>query len=1085
MGKYKLPDEYIELKNSSEIEAYLGDAKRVFFDFETPGLKWWVDGFRPASLGLWVEGQSFPAAINLLNMGDGELISITSILLGRKLYAFNMGFDGGVLLALNNSLPRKRRHKIKDVLMAMSGCSLVLFRHCANEGKQSHALEVAQQNLLGWHDSQKDILAKALADKGLKKADMYKLLEFDDTRDEFLYYNAVDAMSAGYVWLHLCSEIERLGIEGMVKFHEEEFACLVRDVVWSVWEGINLSKKEMKDVLVGEFSKMCEAQRQLRTHPLIKDKLEAWEKERLLQNATLIVENKLKVYSAPSIIADAIASYGKEDLEEVVEEEAPEDGTKVRSGWGKPVSNEEGKIFLPFQQAYVKIGKKYRGFNFASPDDLKVMLYEWLGSAEPATDEFGKPGFNITFQGRTVFVPPTEGGGIPTGADIYPIFKDVGKLLEKAAEHETMFGFAKSYLAASMDDGLIRPQVKVHGAHTGRGTGGGEGKNKKKNTSVNPQQLPKTHEEFMRCFKAPKGEIFVSRDFCLHPKTELLTKRGWVPCLEIEPADEVWQVNKETLKGSWATPQRVVKRSYSGNMHTFGQFRRGSLSVTDNHTMLWVGQQTHSSPSVHGKREVRLSQDGIGIQTTMALATKGSDLTSSYSRHEIWMACMLQADAHHISGDRYSVEVSIPRKRELIKELLGKGGNVHAPRAENRLETEQWSTRFSSELLNGKKFNLSGLGGNQVDAFVEALQFWDASSSLDNTGRFIYCSTSLHNIEEVQAYLVRNGYEAKLRLMGKPKKENHAQAYSLSIRKAVGIRVRPGHDHTVTQYEGMVGCVTVPEGFILVRSEGQTFITGNCALEKVVQAELSGDPVLTELYASEKHHDVHLYHTMKIHPNPQVREVLRQRYQTDKEILKQLKAEFNKERGETKGHSFAFDYGQGPYSMMRKAIIQGVDITFEEAKATHSMYNNLYKVYYAWGHELEQEYFHRNGYILDGFGFPIGIPSTPVNSYTGKPAALKDVKSRVVQRVGHYILMVWIKHIHAIKLERDLWDIETPVIPDLHDERIVRCKEKDVRIVDEIHEEALERANNELNPKIRFKLSPAYGPTLWDVKKPD
>ena len=48
-------------------------------------------------------------------------------------------------------------------------------------------------------------------------------------------------------------------------------------------------------------------------------------------------------------------------------------------------------------------------------------------------------------------------------------------------------------------------------------------------------------------------------------------------------------------------------------------------------------------------------------------------------------------------------------------------------------------------------------------------------------------------------------------------------------------------------YKGVVGCVTVPDSFIIVRQGGQCFVTGNCQLEVVIAAHYSQDKNLLRI----------------------------------------------------------------------------------------------------------------------------------------------------------------------------------------------------------------------------------------------
>ena len=139
------------------------------------------------------------------------------------------------------------------------------------------------------------------------------------------------------------------------------------------------------------------------------------------------------------------------------------------------------------------------------------------------------------------------------------------------------------------EDGRYYPYFKQNGTISGR-------------YGSDLQQLPKPMEEddddpiilkynnlIRAFFIAGQGRKLIDSDYCLHPDTELLTKRGWIKVLDIEDTDIVWQVDKDTLAGSWCKPSRIIKRDYDGLMRRFDELR-----VTQNHTMVWYNKNGES-----------------------------------------------------------------------------------------------------------------------------------------------------------------------------------------------------------------------------------------------------------------------------------------------------------------------------------------------------------------------------------------------------------------------------------------------------------------------------------------------------------
>jgi hypothetical protein len=494
---------------------------------------------------------------------------------------------------------------------------------------------------------------------------------------------------------------------------------------------------------------------------------------------------------------------------------------------------------------------------------------------------------------------------------------------------------------------------------------------------------------------------------------------------------------------------------------------------------------------------------------TCALATSddidfaGTQLTAT----EIWIACMLQADGSKCnnSPDAYKLGFRKERKINKAKELLG-----IEPRLYYKSD-RQWQyyfsyVKFKSSILcpTTKAFNLKGLSTKYASIFVAALRFWDSHERNTIEGAFQYTSTIKKNVEEVQAYLVRAGYSCH---MHAPYEYNFGKD---NKRKGTSYRVyiRPGtvedckkKDITSYNYKGVVGCVTVPDGHILVRANGRTYLTGNCqqfpkkegflasfipeegnvftdfdvnGLEMVVQSEFSNDTTMNELYASGKDNDVYLYWAQFIHPDVKFREQLKQEYKNDNEILDVLKKKYKVERSFTKTPVLSFSYGMHPPTLMKRLNLAGYPTTLAMAEDIYNRYWTKLQGLKRWEQELLEEMECNNGIIRNGIGHPICI----INDNKNK----RKIVSKFTQNTGHTVLMVLNRIIHNLIKERGIrgW---APVIQDFHDERIDTCLKEDAPKLVQIYNDALEIMNNELECRIKFRISPCIGDSIYEFKK--
>lgn len=760
---YPQPEGYQLLENGAELMAYLGgvaEGALLFFDFETTGVKYWRHSEHIVGLGLWHAGAEKPAYIRLdtiLYDNKGKLHKgrakwLVQQLTAHKLAAYNLVFDGGFLYALNRQLGKKQQLPDEVVLDALTACPLTLFRMLANEGKQSHSLEMAQKNLLGWEDSQKDWLKNALDTLGLRKGDMYKLQEDVRFADGFARYCAADAAAAGLVWRQLVSECQRIGNVGPVQFHMAEGISQIRELIEQAYEGIKINLEKMHAFLLKQYKLTLSLEAQLRAHPLLSPHIMAWEQAKWAETFQMKITPKTRQIKDAEIVKLALekAKADEELIAEFTEIDVYEDDNyKGNTKYTPAYMDGDGNV-VQTRYALLLQGANQRPphFNFASSDQREWLFYTAMGKAERIIDEFERDVFRYEYNGNTYYLPPTKKGNKPTGKEIFPVLGELGDLFKKYKKAQKLYEYAVSYYAAAKaDKGRIHGTFNPSGTHTGRLSAGG---------GINLQQLPKV-QEFLECFEADEGEWFFDFDFT--------------------------------------------------------------------------------------------------------------------------------------------------------------------------------------------------------------------------------------------------------------------------------------------------------------------------ALEKVVQAEFSKCPALKLLYASGETHDVHLFNTKAIHPDPAVREALAVTYRPDEAVLEELKKKHKGPRNLGKQVGFSLDYGAGVYKIFRNLRNSGFDVTYEATDAMVKSYKQLYRKVYEWGWKLQKEWDENGGVIEDALGFPVSVPEHYKH----------DCTSRFVQRSGHHMLMK--ANYNIARMRRATPQLERPAIQDLHDERIGRGRIEDKEAIFTMYQAAVELLNELLQPDIPFTISCACGPTLWSIKQ--
>lgn len=328
------------------------------------------------------------------------------------------------------------------------------------------------------------------------------------------------------------------------------------------------------------------------------------------------------------------------------------------------------------------------------------------------------------------------------------------------------------------------------------------------------------------------GTNWVFRDeSCVHPSTDVLTPRGWVPFPELTDEDEVAQWDPDTEVISFVKPLRVIRKRYSGDLHHFFH-KKGGIDqlITSDHDMIWkwdyqnkYKKEKASEFKLNGKKHIPVSG------TT---AVVGPDSLTPMERFLV----ALQADGTLPSG-RYSgslcgtLPVSFnlkkPRKIERLKKILDDAGWKYTTLERSRT-TFHVSVPLDVKLT--KNFSdwvdIKSRSAGWLNDFIEETTHWDGHFPQSAKYRQ-YVSTVETNSDFVQASAVLCDHHS----FKSPRVDNRKESYKdvFNVYTSKKSYVHCGTlNHEVSNYDGMVYCVTVPTGAFVTRRDGKVSITGNC-----------------------------------------------------------------------------------------------------------------------------------------------------------------------------------------------------------------------------------------------------------------
>jgi len=162
------------------------------------------------------------------------------------------------------------------------------------------------------------------------------------------------------------------------------------------------------------------------------------------------------------------------------------------------------------------------------------------------------------------------------------------------------------------------------------------------------------------------------------------------------------------------------------------------------------------------------------------------------------------------------------------------------------------------------------------------------------------------------------------------------------------------------------------------------------SLEPVVLTELSQDKTMMKLYGpgAKEGQDIYLFNAYHI---PKLADNVRKYYNPDNptpETTEIAKKQCKKERSISKLITLGSSYGAGPAKIQQSLELEGINLSFDEAKAIHTAYWDLYKGVKTYQAKLLAEWEGHGGWIYNGLGRPLTVA----------PDVVKDLVNRCVAK---------------------------------------------------------------------------------------
>jgi ribonucleotide reductase beta subunit family protein with ferritin-like domain len=344
-------------------------------------------------------------------------------------------------------------------------------------------------------------------------------------------------------------------------------------------------------------------------------------------------------------------------------------------------------------------------------------------------------------------------------------------------------------------------------------------------------------------FPVPEiGSVGMTFAECHEEGTEILTVNGWTDFRDVTNETMVAQVEPETSKITFSTPDRIVNKTYEGKLH-YVENQTYSFAVTPGHRMIYKTRAGNIKEKEI--QNVGSFHSDMNLPFTAVLDAEGRTELSSQERFKI----AVQADGsaryyRNSEGERirrglsksyhtYEVTLKRGRKKTRFADLLEELDLEYRQFNDNRDGYVKYEIDVPLDWGDLKTFDwvdLSDKTAEWCQDFIDELIKWDGTSLKDkgnNVAAFgRYTSTVKSCVDKAQAIGTYAGYRATIYAQEDDRKESYKTCYNVtfSTRNRYS-SVTTGNE--TKDYSGNVYCVSVPTGCIITRHNDKVLISGN------------------------------------------------------------------------------------------------------------------------------------------------------------------------------------------------------------------------------------------------------------------
>ena len=323
--------------------------------------------------------------------------------------------------------------------------------------------------------------------------------------------------------------------------------------------------------------------------------------------------------------------------------------------------------------------------------------------------------------------------------------------------------------------------------------------------------------------------VIITEGECFHPSAEVLTDIGWVSFENLKPHLDMNAKVAQYKDGviEFVKPLAFVEKEFNGELIEMKNNQRFYSLTTPEHNMVYEDRNGNLIKRKYHEASAALNiprvgdHDGPGIEL---------------SNDEIRLAIAVSADfTMRRSGDIYGC-LKKERKVLRMKEILDSLKIEYSCNLDNRGYHSFFIKRSNAPKYLFKEFPHDWIYQStihQKDLIINEILYWDGNS-VPNRNQIEYSSNLYENAVFIQTIAHLTGYCSTI--INRSNKFGSWYKVSILFNKRATSNQSLKKSITKVPYKGLVNCVQVPSGMLIVRQNGCISISGNCDALSYIEA---------------------------------------------------------------------------------------------------------------------------------------------------------------------------------------------------------------------------------------------------------